>query len=36
MIYEDKYGNLLLAEEIEELFSWEIEEREIRATGINI
>lgn len=30
MIYEDRFGNILMQDEVEELSAWEIEERGIR------
>ncbi len=32
MLYEDKNGTLLMPEEVEELFAWEIEDREIHVS----
>jgi hypothetical protein len=29
MMYEDKYGNILFENEVDELSPWEIEEKEI-------
>ena len=32
MLYEDKYGNIRMPEEVEEMAIWEIEELEIHVT----
>lgn len=35
MLYEDKNGKLMMSEEVEELFAWEIVDKEIQASKID-
>ena len=34
MLYEDRFGNLLMPEEVEELSAWEIEDLRIHVSDI--
>jgi len=35
MLYEDKYGTILVAEEVEELSAWEVLDREVQSSEVN-
>jgi hypothetical protein len=35
MLYEDKYGNLLMPEQVEEMSPWEIDDLQIHVAKMN-
>lgn len=36
MLYEDKYGTLMISEEVEELFAWEVIDKGIYASEMDV
>ncbi len=36
MLYEDQFGKIMMSDEVEELFAWEIVEKGIHASEMNL